>query len=724
MKKLGFLIFLIFTGFAFGQVGSVSQKVQELMTAKRQFNSYELFTKSNDNKTAKYMESATDVTVLNMNSSELSRIVDEAPELITISVPYQNKEVAVKMYKHNVLTDNFFATDESGNILNYTPGQYYRGIVDGDYTSLVAISFFENDVIGVISTFQDGNIVLGKSADQQDYITYSDVNLMGENPFSCGVDDLEYNQQIMDHLSFDPSAAPMAPNTNRCVKIYYEIGYKPFVQKARNIQATIDWITGIQNNIGTLYDNDDIDMALSQVRIWTYADPYTGSYSQNLDNFRTSGVQFDADLAHLVNYPSTTSVAYLDSICTNYNFAYSGINMTYAQVPTYSWTIMAMTHEMGHALGSPHTHACAWNGNGTAIDGCGPAAGYSEGCNGPIPSEGGTIMSYCHLISGVGINFNLGFGPQPGELIRTTVDSKSCLGTDCTGGFTTCTYAIKSLTATYLNLNDIQVDVDDESSDLWNYKAVPFGEDPGTNGWTSTTSTTFNVTGLQSNKYYEIYVVNICADGSAGIGKKVLVLTGGFCDGTLFTDTGGESGNYGVNQHFVKTFYPNVTGEKVKLSFDKIGLQTNSDYMYVHDGDSLSDPLFANGTITGNNNPGPEFTSTHSSGAITIEFVSDGVGVAYGWEGHIDCGALGISEVSDINGITVYPNPTTDVLNIVSQKSIIESVILTDASGRRLMTTELKSQNGQLNIGHLPAGVYILNMKVNGKMLTKKIVKK
>lgn len=385
---------------------------------------------------------------------------------------------------------------------------------------------------------------------------------------------------------------------------------------------------------------------------------------------------------------------------------------------------MAMTHEMGHALGSPHTHACAWNGNNTAIDGCGPAAGYGEGCNGPIPSQGGTIMSYCHLIAGVGINFNLGFGPQPGQLIRTTVDSKSCLGTDCTGGFTACTYAIKNLTLSYLNLNDVQIDIDDETSDLWNYKAVLFGEDPGTSGWSSTTSTTFNVTGLQPNKYYEIYVVNICADGSGGAGKKVLVLTGGFCDGTLFTDTGGTSGNYGVNQHFVKTFYPNVTGEKVKLNFDKIGLQTNSDFMYVHDGDSLSAPLFANGTITGNNNPGPSFTSTHSSGAITIEFVSDNAGVAYGWEGHIDCGALGINEVSDINGITVYPNPTTDVLNIVSQKSIIESVILTDASGRRLMTAELKSQNGQLNIGHLPAGVYILNMKINGKMLTKKIVKK
>ena len=61
---------------------------------------------------------------------------------------------------------------------------------------------------------------------------------------------------------------------------------------------------------------------------------------------------------------------------------------------------MVVTHEQGHLMGSRHTHACVWNGNNTAIDGCGPAAGYGyEGsCSGaPIPSGGGTIMSYCHF---------------------------------------------------------------------------------------------------------------------------------------------------------------------------------------------------------------------------------------------------------------------------------------------------------------------------------------
>lgn len=36
-------------------------------------------------------------------------------------------------------------------------------------------------------------------------------------------------------------------------------------------------------------------------------------------------------------------------------------------------------------------------------------------------------MSYCHL-NPVGINFNNGFGPQPGNLIRNRVSNATCLG--------------------------------------------------------------------------------------------------------------------------------------------------------------------------------------------------------------------------------------------------------------------------------------------------------
>src|SRR5690606_31001667 len=71
-----------------------------------------------------------------------------------------------------------------------------------------------------------------------------------------------------------------------------------------------------------------------------------------------------------------------------------------------------------------------WNGNNTAIDGCYTTEG---GCSNPgIPSGGGTIMSYCHLTS-AGINFSLGFGTQPGNVMRNRVSASGCLG-ECDGG--------------------------------------------------------------------------------------------------------------------------------------------------------------------------------------------------------------------------------------------------------------------------------------------------
>ena len=103
----------------------------------------------------------------------------------------------------------------------------------------------------------------------------------------------------------------------------------------------------------------------------------------------------------------------------------SGIHSSHVIDDTYSWNVMVIAHEFGHTFGSRHTHACVWNGNGTAIDGCSGATEGSCGLPG-IPSGGGTLMRYCHLQS-VGVNFSLGFGLQPGNLIRSRVAGASCL---------------------------------------------------------------------------------------------------------------------------------------------------------------------------------------------------------------------------------------------------------------------------------------------------------
>lgn len=730
MKKIHLLIFLFCSILSFGQIRAVSKKVQELNSKSQQFKSYDLFSVNNNvNKSAKYFTSATDVTVLNLNNNQLERLMNDAPSYLTISVPYQNEIVEVQLFKQNVVTDSFIVKDEQGNELDYKLGEYYRGIVKGDEESLVAISFFEGDIMGVISSREFGNVMVGKSTDQHDFISYSDRNLLGENPFVCGADGLESGIENTA-LTYDPEMMSTTL-TDNCVKIYYEIAYRPYQLRGSSVQNTLNWITGIQNNIGTLYSNDNINMAINEVRIWTIPDPYDGTYqnfpnpwTSNLYQFRDTVTDFNGDLAHLVNSTTgnKTSVAFLNTLCTNSNYAYSNAEMGYQQVPTYSWTIMAMTHEMGHSLGSPHTHACAWNGNNTAIDGCGPAGGANEGCNAALPTNGGTIMSYCHLVPSVGINFLKGFGEQPGALIRNTIDSRPCLGTDCTTSTANCTYAISAFSASDLGGGNYQGQITDTFSAQWKYQAVPFGSPVNESQWQTTNSQTFTFSGLTGNQYYEIYVVNVCQDGTTGGMKKAIIINGDFCDGTLFTDTGGENLPYSQHETIIKTFYPQLSTSKVSLSFEKIGLRTNEDYMYVYNGDSITSPIFEGGTITANNNPGPSFTSTHSSGAITIKFVSTDAPPAYGWEATVNCGFMSIEDNDLSSGVSVYPNPTSSVLNIEAKKDIF-SVKLNDVSGKSILSKKSNSLKEKLNIQHLPKGVYILTVEMKDKTITKKIIK-
>ncbi|MEM9928600.1 MAG: M12 family metallo-peptidase, partial [Bacteroidota bacterium] len=134
-----------------------------------------------------------------------------------------------------------------------------------------------------------------------------------------------------------------------------------------------------------------------------------------------------------VSYQASGGIAVLDGLChplTAARMSFSSIHPNFAAVPIYSWSTMVIAHELGHQLGSQHTHACVWNGNNTAIDGC---AGITEGlCGTPsIPAEGGTIMSYCHLRA-PGINFDLGFGAQPGAVIANRVAAaQGCIQAVC-----------------------------------------------------------------------------------------------------------------------------------------------------------------------------------------------------------------------------------------------------------------------------------------------------
>ena len=78
---------------------------------------------------------------------------------------------------------------------------------------------------------------------------------------------------------------------------------------------------------------------------------------------------------------------------------------------------------------------------------------------------------------------------------------------------------------------------------------------------------------------------------------------------------------------------------------------------------------------------------------------------------------LGTEEIAI--GLSVYPNPATDFINIKTNKIKIEKVFIFDLSGKLLFTTSAQ----RINISHLPSATYILSVKTADNLKSFKFIK-
>jgi len=441
MKNISLLICLfIFPFLGHAQSNALAQKVQAAKSKNSGFTKPTLFQFAGQAKAASQFDDlVAEGQLLTLDLSTLKSFYLSGPENFELALPNGNQPpITLELVRHQLLTDDFtlVTSTSNGQAIPYQPGVYYRGIVKGNENSIAAISIFEDEIIGVVSTLKEGNMVLGRTdgtAKSANYIFYKEDDLLLENSFECGAGE-------------EPvSEGKATPNTGnekveKCVRAYLEAEYDLVTEKGGATQAA-NFLTGLFNAVAAAYQAEAITTNVSQIFTWTTADPYaTSSTSAALTSFRNYRTTYNGDVAHLISRgaPTGGGIAWVGALCTSFAYAYSFINSNYSNFPTYSWSVNVIAHEMGHNLGSPHTHACSWNGNNTAIDGCGPAIGANEGCNAPLPAQG-TMMSYCHMVSGVGINFNLGFGQQPGDRIRSQITAANCLSTCATACLTVST---------------------------------------------------------------------------------------------------------------------------------------------------------------------------------------------------------------------------------------------------------------------------------------------
>lgn len=95
-------------------------------------------------------------------------------------------------------------------------------------------------------------------------------------------------------------------------------------------------------------------------------------------------------------------------------------------------------------------------------------------------------------------------------------------------------------------------------------------------------------------------------------------------------------------------------------------------------------------------------------------------GMAFALEGEDN---LGVSQVLADNVVSIYPNPTSDVVNVKTLESInVKSIQVVDLTGRVVSTNMDKKS---INISSLPKGTYLVKVQdTSGKTFTQKIIKK
>jgi len=409
-----------------------------------------------------------------------------------VHVQVPERGLGLNLRRVDLLAEGFSVKVSKGRRTAKVDGVFYQGTIDGNPNSVATVSVFDGSVVCTYSDSSGNFEIVG---DKGRPYRISQIPIERTVSFECLTKDTSYSK---------PVSAPESPTVVcRAVKIYFEADYKLYQDKGSSVQNTVNYVTSLFNQVAALYANEQIVVQISQIKVWNTPDPYIPytNTASVLNAFRTNlGTSFNGNLAHLLSTRSLGGgIAYVDVLCfKQYAFGVSAITTTFNNVPTYSWSVEVVTHELGHNMGSWHTHSCNWPGG--ALDNCYQTEG---GCPpGPPPVNGGTVMSYCHLTS-YGINFANGFGTVPGNHIRNKFNNASCLNGN-------------SAAPTNLQASNIT-----NTSALLTWASVP-----GTHvytlqhkaasgsAWTTVTvgaGTTYTLTGLTPNTSYQWKVKTDCS---------------------------------------------------------------------------------------------------------------------------------------------------------------------------------------------------------------------
>ena len=201
-----------------------------------------------------------------------------------------------------------------------------------------------------------------------------------------------------------------------------------FYQLFNDEAAAQAYIVQVIAAVSDIYIRDfDAKLVLTFSRLWpSGGEPFT---AQDLNGFADYWF-FNEDptpyhLIHLMSGRRDTpygGIAFVAGSCSGSAFGISAFLLGSFPTPIgtpnlNTWDVVVVAHEMGHNMGTFHTH----DGYSPPIDQCGSSGLWARG----------EIMSYCHTLAGGLLNTELRFTSRVQEVVRGDLELNNCQIFDC-----------------------------------------------------------------------------------------------------------------------------------------------------------------------------------------------------------------------------------------------------------------------------------------------------
>lgn len=383
---------------------------------------------------------------LNLVEDNLDEILEntdfQQSRLITFNwQSFKNQPLVIKLEKIEVFTPEseiILHTTQGRSTIKPLPTKYFEGYIENKEGSHIFLDFTdENDIKGIISLENKNYFYQNKSTNSKiRHTSTQEINNDAKNDFQCLTEKSHSSKNKVDSLlpllSKSLGVQEEANDTNTYItNIILETDYEYYslfndTNKAIKYSSDLIAYTSsiYKKELNSLLKIKKLNIYLTNSNPWQATD--TNSLLDSLEHhYKINQLTTKKDAAiHLLSGKRIGGLAYIGSLCNNLsNFGVSGgLYGTFnISEPRIVWDAKVFAHELGHNFGAVHTHTyypqpidcCFFESTAST---CANYEPYTQlpGINsltGGEPEKGtGTIMSYCHKVTGKLNNISLTLG--------------------------------------------------------------------------------------------------------------------------------------------------------------------------------------------------------------------------------------------------------------------------------------------------------------------------